>query len=584
MKNIRILLLLLLLLPLWLSAQKNVNNNNYLWKIGGHSGSTMLWGDLSDDSDPITKMFSSQSKLSFEIDLHRKITDVFGVEGSFLFGNLAGQRTKWSDDQHAGIGFNTSFFDYSLAINADITALFGAKPDRLISIYLLGGAGMAYYKGDSYDLTTNNNIRTVDNNTFFIPWGWGMSLNFTPRFSIFAQNTFRQVFVDDIDAYVGSGTSINDIYSFTSVGASYKFGLKKEKKKQIEVVPVEVDTTLATKDSYVPVDVTTTIEMPLIIKREESKVVNVTISKGTLSSKGDYNQSFPDGFMVKPIELAGGDFTYDVGKLTIHWTNLPKNETIKISYKIKPGDITPNNYNIPGTFVYKENEKIKVKQFKNQISVEGPIVAAADITENKGKTDLKTPDVAEPETSTPIISSPQEGISFGVQVAAVYGGKMNPMGLQKQFHLNESVNESAYKGYYNYTVGNYNSYNAANERRKGTNVRGAYVVAFKNGNYQPHLYYINKEVMDQNPFITTGTTYKVQILANNGRPYAIVKLASKLNLETNNIYEDKIGNWYQYSVGKFNTYEEAQEYAKELRSKGSGDAYVVKFQNGKRTR
>jgi len=585
MKNL-LILLLIITIPFWLSAQNEQSNNNYLWKVGGHLGSSMLWGDLSDDSDPVTKMFSSQSKLSYELDLHRKLTEAFGLEASFQFGNLAGQRTTWSDDQHAGIAFNTSYFDYSLAVNADITALFGAKPDRLISVYLLGGAGMVHYKGNSFDMTTNNNVNTIDNKTFFVPWGWGLSFNLSPRFSIFAQNTFRHPFTDDIDAYAGSGSQVDDIYSFTSVGASYKFGPKKEKTKKIEIVPVEIDTTLAKKDSYTPVNVATTVTMPFSIKPEESKTVNVTINKGDLTTKGEYNQSFPDGFMIEPLDVAGGIFSFDVGKLSIRWDKLPANENIRLSYKIKASEITANSYNIPGTFVYTEKDQIKVKQFKNQITVEGAVVAASDIDENKGNTNIQTPDVITPKSTTPtnITTTPQAGISFGVQVAAVYGGKMNPMGLQKQYRLNEPVNESSYKGYNNYTVGNFDNYKAANERRKGTKVRGSYVVAFKDGNYQPHLYYINNDIMDQNPFLSTGITYKVQVLANNGRPYAIVKLANKLGVDANKIYEDKVGKWYQYSLGTFASASEAQAYAKELKAKGFGGAYLIKFQEGKRIR
>ena len=596
MKNFG-LSVLIVLIPLWISAQSTQDNNNYLWKVGVHTGSSMLWGDLSDDSDPITKMFSSQSKLSLELDLHRKITNAFGVQGSFLFGKLAGQRTKWSDDKHAGIAFNTSYFDYSLAVNADITALFGAKPNRLISFYLLGGAGMTHYTGTSYDMLTNNTVKTVDNKKFFVPWGWGLSFNFTPRLSVFAQNTFRHPFTDDFDTYTGSGSTVDDIYSFTSIGATYKFGPKREKKKKIDIVPVEVDTTIAKTETYVPVSVETTVDMPFSIKPNESKTVKVTINKGDLTSKGEYNQSFPDGFMIEPIDIAGGKFSYDVGKLTIHWDELPSSENVNISYKIKAGDITPNNYSIPGSFVYSEKDKIKVKQFKNQINVEGPVVAQNQNNENPGSTNVKTPDNSNqnnpttnnpttnnPSTNNPTTTIPQAGVSFGVQVAAVYGGRMNPMGLQKRYKLNETVNESAYKGYNNYTVGNFDNYGAANERRKGTNVRGSYVVAFKDGKYQPHLYYINKDVMDQNPFINTGTTYKVQILANNGRPYAIVKLAHKLGVDANKVYEDKTGNWYQYSVGTFSTMSEAQAYAKELKAKGFSDAFVIKFQDGNRKR
>jgi hypothetical protein len=581
-----VIALLTTFLSLTIFAQEASTNKNYLWKTGLHMGSAMLWGDISDDCDPFTKMFSSQSKLSFEFDLHRKITNVFGVEGSFLFGKLAGQRTSWSDDKPAGLGFNTSFMDYSLSFTADLTALFGAKPDRLISFYVLGGGGLTNYNATEYDISTGKTTSTTSNQTFFVPWGWGMSFNLTPKFSIFAQNTFRHPFTDDVDAHIGVGTNIDDIYSFTSIGASYKFGPKKVKQKKIEIVPVEVDTTVAKEDNYVPVNVSTIVNMPSSIKPNETKTVNVTINKGNLTDKGEYIQTFPDGFMIESRDNAGGTFSFDVGKLTLHWDNMPETENLTFSYDIKAGDITPNTYNIPGTFVYSEKEKIKVKQFKNNLTVTGPVVAQNNASDLNQEDKPATGEVKQnPGTPVEVNNQKQEaGISFAVQVAAVYGGKMNPASIQKQYRLNETVNESSYKGYNNYTVGNFANYSAANERRKGTKVRGAYVVAFKDGKYQPHLYYINTDVMDKNPFVADGTTYKVQVSASKGRPYAIVKLASKLSIEPGQIYEDKTGNWYQYTTGTFSTPEEAKAYAKKLRDAGATDAYVVKFVNGVRTR
>jgi len=176
-------------------SQDGLTNKNYLWKAGFHAGSSMLWGDLSDDSDPFTKMFSKQSKLSFEFDLNRKITNTFSVQGSFLFGNLSGERTKWSDDQHAGLGFKTNYFDYSLALNVDLTSIIWRNPDRLINIYVLAGAGMIHYNATSFTTPNNIDFNKVNEKTFFVPWGWGMGFNLTPRLTVFAQNTFRHVFV-----------------------------------------------------------------------------------------------------------------------------------------------------------------------------------------------------------------------------------------------------------------------------------------------------------------------------------------------------------------------------------------------------
>lgn len=559
-------------------GQGQDNEKELMWKIGLHSGSSMMWGDLSDDNNPLSKMFSNESKLSYELDLHRKISETFSIQGSFLFGKLTGTRTKWSDQLDADLTFITRYFDYSIALNMDVTALLGANPDRLISAYLLGGVGMSHYTAEKSTINPTTLISTTKNKALILPWGWGLAFNFTPRFSAFAQNTFRNTFVDDIDGHIGSGSEVNDIYSFTSIGVSYKFGPRRERKPQLEIVPMDVDTTPVVAE-YIPVQIITDIAMPLQIKAGDKKLVKISIDKRDLVSKGEFIQTFPDGFLIDIVESDGGVVDYNVGKLSIKWANLPEKSKLNIAYKMSPGNLSPQNISIPGNFVYEEKGEIKVKQFKNNLMVEGVEVAKTDVpvqTNDK-------PKVSETPTQNNT-TQPTAGIRYAVQIAAIYGGKMNPNTFVKKYKLNEQVDESSYKGYNNYTIGKYESYKQADERRKGTKVYGAYTVAFKNGQYQAHLYDINNDIMDQNPFLDQGITYKVQISASQSRPYAIVKLANRFDIAPETIYQDKVTNWYQYTVGKCSNMEQAKKLASELKAKGATDAYIVKFQNGKRTR
>jgi len=159
---------------------------------------------------------------------------------------------------------------------------------------------------------------------------------------------------------------------------------------------------------------------------------------------------------------------------------------------------------------------------------------------------------------------------------------MNPAAIQKQYKMNDLVSEREYKGYNNYTIGNYSDYSSAEERINGTKVNGAYVVVFKDGKYLPHLYDVNQDIMDKTPFNENGLTYKVQISASNNRPYPIIKLANKLKVNANEIYEEKVNIWYQYSFGKFNSLSDAKTYVAKAKALGISDAFVVIFENGKR--
>jgi hypothetical protein len=76
--------------------------------------------------------------------------------------------------------------------------------------------------------------------------------------------------------------------------------------------------------------------------------------------------------------------------------------------------------------------------------------------------------------------------------------------------------------------------------------------------------------------------YRVQVRAGYRSQIPIETLAAKykLNVEIN---EDCLGNWCHYSVGSFDTYDQAKEYKIRLmRENGIRDAFIVVFYKGKR--
>ncbi len=76
--------------------------------------------------------------------------------------------------------------------------------------------------------------------------------------------------------------------------------------------------------------------------------------------------------------------------------------------------------------------------------------------------------------------------------------------------------------------------------------------------------------------------YRVQVRAGFKAQIPIEKLAAKYNL-TVEIKEDCLGNWCHYSVGSFETYDQAKEYKLRLmKENGIRDAFIVVFFRGKR--
>ncbi len=77
--------------------------------------------------------------------------------------------------------------------------------------------------------------------------------------------------------------------------------------------------------------------------------------------------------------------------------------------------------------------------------------------------------------------------------------------------------------------------------------------------------------------------YRVQIRAKYNRPLKRSYLSAKYNIPASDIKEDKHNGYYIYTVGSFDTYEQARQKRNRLRSyNGATDAFVVAFRNGKR--
>ncbi len=77
--------------------------------------------------------------------------------------------------------------------------------------------------------------------------------------------------------------------------------------------------------------------------------------------------------------------------------------------------------------------------------------------------------------------------------------------------------------------------------------------------------------------------YRVQISAKYGKRIAIGWISKKYGLSQNKIREDKHNGYYIYTIGSYQTYEQALTKRDQLRNRnGVNDAFVVAFKNGYR--
>ncbi len=90
-------------------------------------------------------------------------------------------------------------------------------------------------------------------------------------------------------------------------------------------------------------------------------------------------------------------------------------------------------------------------------------------------------------------------------------------------------------------------------------------------------------VVNEQPAPVRQFEYRVQIRARYNRPLSLAYISSKYNIPQEDIREDMHNGYYIYTVGSFDTYEQAREERNRLRAyHGVTDAFVVAFRNGER--
>ncbi|OFX88019.1 MAG: hypothetical protein A2W99_11315 [Bacteroidetes bacterium GWF2_33_16] len=150
--------------------------------------------------------------------------------------------------------------------------------------------------------------------------------------------------------------------------------------------------------------------------------------------------------------------------------------------------------------------------------------------------------------------------------------------LQKIYSGNKTVKMVNEDGWNKLTIGDFKSYSEAEQFRASLKVDDAFIVTFKDGEKE-ELAEVTKEkkaIVKQGPStISAGLEFKVQIAA------AKVKLSENdlVNIYKGDEHVDvrEEEGWFKYSVGKFNTYEQATALNKLVNVSGS---FVVAYKDG----
>ncbi|MBU8891964.1 MAG: hypothetical protein KOO66_04245 [Bacteroidales bacterium] len=168
-----------------------------------------------------------------------------------------------------------------------------------------------------------------------------------------------------------------------------------------------------------------------------------------------------------------------------------------------------------------------------------------------------------------IASDLPAGLIFKVQIAAKRI-KMLKKELNNIYLGDESVDMIEEENWYKYSVGKHNSYEQAVRLKESLNVKGSFIVAY-NDEIKVPLYLARKgklsDITQKNIIV-----FKVQIAADKRQLTSEKLHAIYSGHEKINKFEED--NWYKYSVGEFNNFNDANEFRKKCGAKG---AFVIAF-------
>jgi tetratricopeptide (TPR) repeat protein len=243
---------------------------------------------------------------------------IFGVRAQVTAGKLNGERNREWWLPYDNVYYNAKIFDYHLDFTINFSNLIsGYNPDRLVDVYAILGIGQAQWKTEAFDGTTDLLIKRNgfgDDPTEFPgskkgfggrtmvlegATGLGLAFNLSPSFNLNVEYELKFVDSDRLDNFTnGTAPVYADMYSYASVGLTYKFGGKdplKKMEKDFNTVTFKAEPNpLEAHGGKVPIKITGTFPDGYFSPKAAMLVESYLVCDG-------------NKIPLKPIQLKGTD-------------------------------------------------------------------------------------------------------------------------------------------------------------------------------------------------------------------------------------------------------------------------------------
>ena len=565
--------------------EESPKNTEHKWTITLNGASTLMWNELTQEyGEPLSKYFrEGQHGWAGGLMVTRKFGKSFNANLQYMGGFFQGHKDTWSNGTAADVGFHTKFHNFNLNVEFDILNFFNNKERRLFAPFVMAGLGYGLSNSTASVYSTGAEIASAKTSYFEFPWGFGLRSDITDNISLRFEYSIHSAFNDLADGYQSPSSTENDIFTFTTIGVSYKIHQKKKKKRmELEIEEpqtMEEDSAIAVVEVVKPAfKLSITSNTPTYMYPNDTTDIVIKINKNDIKGEAKIQQSLPDGFIVIAKENDGAEFNFENQILTYNWDELPSKNDVSIHYQLISNAVEEKPQNISGVLFYTQDSIDKIQQFNKTISI---IQASPAVVTDTMPKETVVAAVA-------VVEKPKGKLRYRVQVYAVYGGTTSAKLIKKRLKLKHEVKQSYDGKYAKYTSGEFNTYNEANAYKKelrGSTVPGAFVVGYYDGEREHNI----KDAIA----LEKGTTVAAVVapVATKGIEYRIQILATKKNLSDKQVRSitgtvksfNKVqhNSLYKYEIGNYKSYSEAKAALKEVR-KNVSDAYIVKYRDGVR--
>ncbi|MCB0792372.1 MAG: hypothetical protein H6595_03235 [Flavobacteriales bacterium] len=245
---------------------------------------------------------------------------------------------------------------------------------------------------------------------------------------------------------------------------------------------------------------------------ETEMLVEVSINKGTIRGFGKLQEELPQGFSALEKNSAQAIFTTNDRIAKFVWLNLPEGPEMKVTYKLRANGRPEGTYELRGEFGYLVNDETQRVNIGTSAFLIGPKALeslASEITPDENKDLAETglpaiggtkdntdkvnegeqrkvlPPVKEDQGVSKGIPTPEQGITYKVQITAAHREVGRDYFMQRH-HFSGDLNVERHEGWIKYTTGRFTEYRQARDQRialvaAGHRFPGPFVTAYNNG-------------------------------------------------------------------------------------------------------